>query len=97
MCEMTKMRTPIQKYTARSRKGAIMFNQRKPRGLARFREREVTRITKAVRMAGGGTVTLDPVTGQYTIQLAKKSEMPIDTTTDNPWDEVRAENEKRAS
>jgi hypothetical protein len=31
-----------------------MSDQRKPRGLARFREREVTRITKAVRVAGGG-------------------------------------------
>jgi len=37
-----------------------MSKPRKPRGLARFREREVTRITKAVRVAGGGKVTLDP-------------------------------------
>jgi hypothetical protein len=33
------------------------------------------------------------VTGQYTIQIANKSEVPIDITTDNPWD-VRAQNEK---
>jgi hypothetical protein len=65
---------------------------RKPRNVVRFREREVARVTKAVREAGGGTVTLDPVTGQYTIQIAK-SEVPIDITTDNPWD-VRAQNEK---
>jgi len=66
---------------------------RKPRNFVRFREREVARVTKAVREAGGGTVTLDPVTGQYTIQIANKSEVPIDITTDNPWD-VRAQNEK---
>jgi len=66
---------------------------RKPRNFVRFREREVARVTKAVREAGGGTVTLDPVTGQYTIQIANKSEVPIDITTDNPWDD-RAQNEK---
>ena len=40
---------------------------RKPRNIVRFREREVARVTKAVREAGGGTVTLDPATGNYTI------------------------------
>ena len=51
-----------------------MSDQRKPRGLARFREREVTRITKAVRVAGGGKVTLDPETGRYTIVVASEGE-----------------------
>ncbi len=51
---------------------------RKPRNIVRFREREVARITKAVREAGGGTVTLNPATGQYVIQI-NKSEAPIDT------------------
>ena len=74
--------------------GSVMSESpRKPRNVVRFREREVARVTKAVREAGGGTVTLDPVTGQYTIQIANKSEVPIDITTDNPWD-VRAQNEK---
>ena len=31
-----------------------MSDQRKPRGVARFRERELARITKALRGAGGG-------------------------------------------
>jgi hypothetical protein len=74
-----------------------MSKPHKPQNLVRFREREVSRVTRAVREAGGGTVTLDPVTGQYTIQIANKSEVSIDTTTNNPWDEVRAQNEKRAS
>jgi len=64
-----------------------MSKPRKPRGLARFREREVTRITKAVRVAGGGKVTLDPESGRYTIVVASEG-MPPDNNTDNPWDEV---------
>jgi lipoate-protein ligase A len=71
-----------------------MSDQRKPRSPARFREREVTRITKAVRVAGGGTVTLDPVTGNFTIVVAGEDEAPRDTT-DNSWDEVYAAHEKR--
>jgi len=64
-----------------------MSKPRKPRGFARFREREVTRITKAVRVAGGGKVTLDPESGRYTIVVASEG-MPPDNNTDNPWDEV---------
>jgi hypothetical protein len=65
-----------------------MSDQRKPRGLARFREREVTRITKAVRVAGGGKVTLDPETGHYTILVASEGGARPDTITENPWDAV---------
>ena len=72
---------------ARREWGSGMSDQRKPRGLARFREREVTRITKAVRVAGGGKVTLDPETGRYTIVVASEG-TPPDSNTDNPWDEV---------
>ena len=68
-CQMSRSRCnarPNQKMTpARREWGSGMSDQRKPRGLARFREREVTRITKAVRVAGGGKVTLDPETGRY--------------------------------
>ena len=67
-----------------------MSDQRKPRGLARFREREVTRITKAVRVAGGGKVTLDPETGLYTIAVASEGEGTPDNNPDNPWNEVYA-------
>ena len=66
-----------------------MSDQRKPRGLARFREREVTRITRAVRGAGGGKVTLDPETGRYTIVVAGEG-TPSDNNPDNPWNEVYA-------
>ena len=70
---------------------------RKPRNIVRFREREVARVTKAVREAGGGTVTLDPATGNYTIVVTGESGMPLDTT--NPWDEVltNAADQKRPS
>ena len=54
------MRALVEKTPARRHRERVMSDQRKPRGLARFREREVTRITKAVRVAGGGKVTLDP-------------------------------------
>ena len=64
-----------------------MSDQRTPRGFARCREREVTRITKAVRVAGGGKVTLDPESGRYTIVVASEG-MPPDNNTDNLWDEV---------
>jgi hypothetical protein len=63
-----------------------MSAQRKPRGFARFREREVTRITKAVRVAGGGKVTLDPETGHYTILVAGKGEVSTDNGPGNELD-----------
>ena len=69
--------------------------RRKPRGFARFREREVTRITKAVRVAGGGKVTLDPETGHYTILVASEGDAPPDTITANPWDAVYDTDSKR--
>jgi hypothetical protein len=71
-----------------------MSDRRKPRGLARFREREVTRITKAVRIAGGGKVTLDPATGCFTIVVASET-TPTDMPSINPWDSIRAEDSKR--
>jgi hypothetical protein len=61
---------------------------RKPRNIVRFREREVARVTKAVREAGGGIVTLNPVTGHYTIVVAGEGGMPVDTATENPWDGI---------
>ena len=75
-----------------------MSNQRKPRGPARFREREVTRIAKAVRGAGGGKVTLDPENGRYTIVVASAGEgTSPDNNPDNPWNEVYAANQERPS
>jgi hypothetical protein len=67
-----------------------MANPRKPRSVARFRGREIVRITKAVREAGGGKVTLYPETGHYTILVASEGGAPPDTTTANPWDAVHA-------
>ena len=59
----------------------VMSDQRKPRGLARFRERELSRVTRAVREAGGGTVTLEPETGHYRIVVGSKGAAPSDSTT----------------
>ena len=72
-----------------------MSDQRKPRGRARVRGREIVRIAKAVREAGGGKVTLDPETGLYTILVASEGGAPADTTTANPWDVVYAADSKR--
>lgn len=82
---------------ARRHRERVMSDQRKPRGLARFREREVTRITKAVRVAGGGKVTLDPETGRYTITVSKGEGTPPDSNAANPWDKVNAADEERPS
>jgi len=74
-----------------------MSKLRKPRGSTRFPKREVTRITEAVRVAGGGKVTLDPETGHYTILVASEGGAPPDTTTANPWDAVYAADKERPS
>jgi hypothetical protein len=75
-----------------------MSDQRKPRGVARFRERELARITKALRGAGGGKFTLDPKTGLYTIAVASGGEgTPPDNNPDNPWNEFYAANQERPS
>jgi hypothetical protein len=63
-----------------------MANPRKPRSVARFRGREIVRITKAVRVAGGGKVTLDPETGHYTILVAGKGEVSTDNGPRNELD-----------
>jgi hypothetical protein len=81
---------------ARRHRERVMSDQRKPRGLARFREREVTRITKAVRVAGGGKVTLDPETGQYTILVASKGEVSTDNASGNDLDNWMATRGKDA-
>ena len=67
-----------------------MSAPRKPRTVARFREREVTRITKAVRVAGGGKVTLDPATGCFTIMVASESAPPETNTDFDSWVAKRA-------
>ena len=65
---------------------------RKPRSPGRFREREVARLTRAVREAGGGLVTLDPETGRYTIAVPPGSGgTPPDTSNDlDRWTSGRA-------
>jgi hypothetical protein len=63
-----------------------MSGQRKPRGRGRVRGREVVRITKAVREAGGGKVTIDPETGRYTILVASKGEVSTDDAPGNDLD-----------
>ena len=63
-----------------------MFDQRKPRGRARIRKRELTRVAEAVREAGGGKFMLDPETGQYTILVASKGEVSTDNAPGNDLD-----------
>jgi lipoate-protein ligase A len=63
-----------------------MSEPRKPRNIVRFREREVARVTKAVREAGGGTVTLNPVTGNYTIMVPGEGGVRADNIPGNDLD-----------
>ena len=63
-----------------------MSDQRKPRGRARVRGREIVRIAKAVREAGGGEVRLNPETGLYTILVTSAGEVSTDNTPGNDFD-----------
>jgi lipoate-protein ligase A len=57
-----------------------------PRGRVRFREREAARLARAVREAGGGTITLDPRTGTYKVVIGRDDE--ADTSAE--WDAATA-------
>jgi len=82
---------------ARRHRERVMSDQRKPRGLARFREREVTRITKAVRVGRRRQGHAGPRTGRYTITVSKGEGTPPDSNAANPWDKVNAADEERPS
>jgi hypothetical protein len=64
------------------------FRKQKPRSENRFREREIARVLRAARSAGGvERIEVDPAAGTIRIFPAKPgdAEMP---TMKNPWDEV---------
>jgi len=69
-----------------------MSQPRKPRGLARFRKREITRAFEGV--PGATSVEIFPADGRIIVHTLSSS-----TTSPqaNPWDEVLTNAEKRPS
>ena len=61
---------------------------RPPRTAARFREREVARATRAVRLAGEipTGVEIDPATGRITVTIARPDQDP--TPGVEAWDKA---------
>jgi hypothetical protein len=65
----------------------------RPRTAARFKEREVARLLKAMRRAGG-SFRLEFADGSFFIV----DQAPATTNTDpNPWDEVHAADKERSA
>ena len=60
-----------------------MSDQRKPRGLARFRKREITRAFEGV--PGATSVEIFPADGRIIVHRAGSSDTPPSI---NSWDEV---------
>jgi len=72
-----------------------MSQPREPRGQVRFREREAARLTRAIRQAGGGKMTLDPATGLYTIEIAG-DDVDDDNADPTDWEsEIKSLQEKQ--
>jgi hypothetical protein len=62
--------------------------------VVRFTKREAVRLTRAVREAGGGKLTIDPATGLYTVIIGDGQSEP----EANSWDRVlNAAHKDRAS
>jgi hypothetical protein len=68
-----------------------MSKPRKPRGLARFRKREITRAFEGV--PGATSVEIFPADGRIIVHRAGPAEPP----SRNSWDEVNAADEKRSA
>jgi hypothetical protein len=62
-----------------------MSKQRKftPRTRNRFREREVARVVRAAKSAGGERVEIDPTTGKISVIIGKLGESAADTEVEN--------------
>jgi hypothetical protein len=58
---------------------------RKPRGLARFRKREITRAFEGV--PGATSVEIFPADGRIVVHRASPTDPP---PSRNPWDDVNA-------
>jgi len=71
-----------------------MSDQRKPRGLGRFRKREITRAFEGV--PGATSVEIFPADGWIIVHKGPSSETPPQA---NPWDEVltNATDQKRSA
>jgi hypothetical protein len=63
-----------------------MFKTRKPRGLARFRKREITRAFEGV--PGATSVEIFPADGRIIVHRAGKDGLPEDF--ENEWDAATA-------
>jgi len=93
MCDMTKSAHKLKNDTWRAdSRERVMPKTRKPRGLARFRKREITRAFEGV--PGATSVEIFPADGRIVVHTTSRTDAP---SAANPWDEGRAENEKRAS
>jgi hypothetical protein len=80
-------RTHLQMTSARGLVGrSVMSKPRKPRGLARFRKREITRAFEGV--PGATSVEIFPADGRIVVHTDGRAVAPPDTT--NPWDVVNA-------
>jgi hypothetical protein len=72
-----------------------MPKPRKPRGLARFRQREITRAYMAV--PGATSVEIFPADGRIVVHTGNPAN-PAEKSTANPWDTVlNAADQKRTS
>jgi hypothetical protein len=71
-----------------------MSKPRRPRGLARFRKREITRAFEGV--PGATSVEIFPADGRIIVHRATQADTP---SSRNPWDEVltNAADEKRSA
>jgi len=68
------------------------MSKRKPRGLARFRKREITRAFEGV--PGATSVEIFPADGRIVVHKAGSADAP---SSGNPWDEVHAADAKRSA
>jgi len=75
-----------------ARGGESVMSQRKPRGLARFRKREITRAFEGV--PGATSVEIFPADGRIVVHKAISADVP---SSRNPWDEVHAADAKRSA
>ena len=66
-----------------------MSKPRKPRGLARFRKREITRAFEGV--PGATSVEIFPADGRIIVHKASSDTPP----NQNPWDEIHVADKKR--
>ena len=67
------------------------MSKRKPRGLARFRKREITRAFEGV--PGATSVEIFPADGRIVVHKASSDVPP----SRNPWDDDHAADAKRSA